>query len=88
MYQSMFVDFLVLDSTGKIPSGLFLGDLSWMGTFDECVNTTATVYLGPNNTDPSHPFEGQYCKVGIPLSNQPAPAAAVVVCKLFCICVI
>ncbi|KAL4225568.1 hypothetical protein ACF0H5_016256 [Mactra antiquata] len=64
-----------LDSAGKLGAGILEGNIAWLGSFDECVNTTATVYLGPNNTKPSQPFKGQYCKIGIPLSAA-APAAA------------
>jgi hypothetical protein len=64
-----------LDATGKIPSGILNGNIYWMGEYDECVNSTATIMTGPNSSVPSHPFNGQYCKLGIPLGAT-APSLA------------
>ncbi|XP_060603088.1 nose resistant to fluoxetine protein 6-like [Ruditapes philippinarum] len=64
-----------LDATGKIPSGILNGNIFWMGEYDECVNSTATIMTGPNSSVPTHPFNGQYCKLGIPLGAT-APSLA------------
>ncbi|XP_053384254.1 nose resistant to fluoxetine protein 6-like isoform X2 [Mercenaria mercenaria] len=64
-----------LDATGKLSSGFLQGNIFWLGRFEECLNTTATVFVGPNNTTPTHPFKGKYCKVGIPLGPTQPPAA-------------
>lgn len=72
----------MVDADAKPPPGFMLGNLLWVGNFDECVNTTA-VYRDPNQTEPVQPFKGQYCKVGIPLSPGQAPPTDVAV-SMFC----
>ena len=69
----------MLDSLAKIPAGVLNGDILWIGAYDECVNETATVYLGPNQTLPTHPFKGRYCKAGVVLRDI-GPTPAIEVC--------
>ena len=75
-----FFFILVIDAVGKLPAGLINGDILWVGDYDECVNITATVYVGPNQTEPTHPFKGRYCKAGIPLRQVgPTPGVEVTI---------
>ena len=69
MQQFIFL-FTVLDALPKIPSGFFNGNLMWTGSYDECVNQTAVVYLGQNGTNatvPTELFKAKYCRAGVPL---------------------
>ncbi|GIY44413.1 hypothetical protein CEXT_241691 [Caerostris extrusa] len=42
--------FKMLDSSGKIPNGLFMGSINSLGDYDECMETVVPGY-----------FRGQYC---------------------------
>ncbi|KAL3870249.1 hypothetical protein ACJMK2_038326 [Sinanodonta woodiana] len=58
-----------LDAIGKPESGILDGNLIWPGSYDECRNTQAIVYLNTSaQKGPSYPYRGQYCKASIPLS--------------------
>ena len=68
--HSSIIFFTVLDALPKIPSGFFNGNLMWTGSYDECVNQTAVVYLGQNGTNatvPTELFKAKYCRAGVPL---------------------
>ncbi|KAK3607207.1 hypothetical protein CHS0354_031704 [Potamilus streckersoni] len=57
-----------VDAIGKPQSGIFDGNRIWPGSYDECINTQAVVYLDPSNKlGPSYPYMGQYCSASIPL---------------------
>ncbi|GBO34450.1 hypothetical protein AVEN_19531-1, partial [Araneus ventricosus] len=43
-----------LDSSGKIPNGLFSGSLNSLGDYDECIETVVSGH-----------FQGQYCLIDI-----------------------
>ena len=67
----------VLDSAGKLPPGLFQGNLNWIGQYDQC-----NLIKLPNRTDPitgkvgGTLYHGSYCdiKMAIPESIK-VPAA-------------
>ena len=44
----------VIDAMGKPTSGLLEGHLTWLGSYDECIQIQATV----NDTEP---IKGKYC---------------------------
>ncbi|XP_035216417.1 nose resistant to fluoxetine protein 6-like isoform X2 [Stegodyphus dumicola] len=46
----------VLDADGKIPSGIFLGNLLWMGNYDECLSVHTSYVVNA-----SEGFSGLYC---------------------------
>lgn len=46
---------IVIDSWGKIPSGIFMGNNYELGNYDECINTEHIM--------------GQYCLANITLPN-------------------
>ena len=80
----MLLCFSVLDSIAKIPSGFFNGNLLWTGSYDECVNETAVIYLGQNGTNATYPFKGKYCRVGIPLAPPQSIAVDIQVSRRLC----
>ena len=49
---------LVVDAIGKPHTGLLEGDFTWLGSYDECVATEATVNV---SGDITHPYRGRYC---------------------------
>lgn len=53
----------VIDSWGKLPSGLMKGNLYTIGNYDECLNLK-TKLPAPFGT-----LEGQYCKGVLPIHN-------------------
>ncbi|XP_055842822.1 nose resistant to fluoxetine protein 6-like, partial [Episyrphus balteatus] len=57
---------IVIDSWGKIPSGLLYGHLQDLGNFDECldISTNLTAATGQTN--------GQYCFASVPLLEDPS----------------
>ncbi|WAR03139.1 NRF6-like protein [Mya arenaria] len=61
----------MFDADTKLPSGFLMGNLLWIGDYEECVNVTATIYVGQNRTLPTHPFTGQFCTTAIPLGPEP-----------------
>ncbi|KAL5012239.1 hypothetical protein ScPMuIL_010790 [Solemya velum] len=58
----------MIDASGKLPSGLLGGNVNWIGSYDECVNTTVVLTgeqkTNRNNTDP---YGTQYCQVNLPI---------------------
>ncbi|KAL3842202.1 hypothetical protein ACJMK2_020242 [Sinanodonta woodiana] len=63
-----------IDASGKISSGILDGNINWIGSYDECLNLTAVVYTGVNQTgERLFPFTGKYCQLGIPLNPQKSP---------------
>ncbi|KAL3870228.1 hypothetical protein ACJMK2_038305 [Sinanodonta woodiana] len=59
-----------IDAIGKPESAILDGNLIWTGSYDECINTQAIVYLNASaQIGPSYPYWGQYCLVSIPLSS-------------------
>ena len=48
-----------MDAVGKLPSGVALGNVVWLGSFAQCMNVTATEKQTGNNTKDL--FQGQYC---------------------------
>ncbi|GIY60987.1 nose resistant to fluoxetine protein 6 [Caerostris darwini] len=46
--------FKMLDSSGKIPNGLFMGNINSLGDYDECIETVVPGY-----------FQGQYCLLDV-----------------------
>lgn len=65
-YNKTFI-FIVLDSWGKIPSGLLVGNAYDLGNFDECYDIN---YL-PKNIQSGY-IQGQYCliKVEVPFGDE------------------
>lgn len=50
----------VIDAWGKpLPSGVFSGNIYWVGNYDECLQE---MYLTNNKSFVSQPFNTQYCK--------------------------
>lgn len=69
----------VLDSAGKLPSGVLLGNIAWRGSYEQCVNVTAVMYDNITaKTNPRYPFKGRYCRLSAILNdpNATAPPAA------------
>ncbi|KAL3870229.1 hypothetical protein ACJMK2_038306 [Sinanodonta woodiana] len=57
------------DAIGKPESGILDGNLIWPGSYDECINTQAIVYLNASaQKGASYPYRGHYCTASIPLS--------------------
>ncbi len=59
----LFLFFVVFDATGKIPSGILLGNAQWLGTYGECVGVSSKqskTQLPHNRT-----IQGQYCLMSI-----------------------
>lgn len=54
--------FQVIDSWGKIPSGLMRGNLFAVGNYEECVNFSTKLQTFGQ-------LEGQYCRAHIPLNS-------------------
>ena len=48
----------MLDAFGKPESGIFEGNLKWLGSYDECVTTVAAVNKSGTII---YPWMGQYC---------------------------
>ncbi|GBM82280.1 hypothetical protein AVEN_44367-1 [Araneus ventricosus] len=53
----------MLDSYGKPGSGILLGNINWLGEYDECVSIHAPSKENTNVGD----FRGKYCTLQIPL---------------------
>ncbi|KAK3607209.1 hypothetical protein CHS0354_031706 [Potamilus streckersoni] len=78
----------IIDALGKLESDIFDGNFVWPGSYDECLNTQAVVYVDPSTkSGPSYPYRGQYCMLSIPLSNKQSatllsstPALSVGIC--------
>lgn len=51
----------MIDSWGKIPSGLMKGNFRELGNYEECINFNTKLPL------PFGQLEGQYCQITIPL---------------------
>ena len=49
----------VVDSFGKLESGILLGKFRWLGTYDECVGSSA------EKTNKYEGFNGLYCRASI-----------------------
>lgn len=69
---------VVMDAMGKLPIGLFQGNLNWIGQYDQCyqmkVNETDVFIPDPVNRE----FDGSYfdVKMSLPKSlNIPAPVS-------------
>ncbi|XP_013400860.1 O-acyltransferase like protein-like [Lingula anatina] len=60
----------LLDAMGKPETGIYQGNLMWMGFYDECVGTTArtTISVTPG-LSVDHEFQGKYCLVKIPFPD-------------------
>lgn len=67
----------MLDASGKLPVGLFQGNLNWIGQYDQCnlISANAT----DSATGESYiPFNGSYCDIKMKLpENLPNIPAAV-----------
>ena len=64
----------VVDASGKLPSGVFLGNINWLGMYDECleISSKQSEAHQPDNST----VLGEYCFVNIgdgspPSSNIP-----------------
>lgn len=61
----------MLDSYGKIPSGLEKGNINFIGSYDECVETKSDVEANPllGKARPKYPRSvgSKYCRVRIPV---------------------
>lgn len=55
--------FLVVDSWGKIPAGIMMGNIFAFGNFDECVNFKREL------SAPIQTMEGQYCMAFLKVSK-------------------
>ena len=68
--------FTVVDSSGKLPSGIFLGNVNWIGTYEECLEVSSEPLQAqqPDNTT----VLGKYCLVKIG-DGPPAPGGLMVV---------
>ncbi|KAF8796913.1 Nose resistant to fluoxetine protein 6 like protein [Argiope bruennichi] len=56
----------VLDSYGKPESGILLGNLRWLGDYDECVGIYAPAKGNQENITVGN-FHGRYCTLQVPL---------------------
>ena len=56
----------MIDAMGKPPSGLLEFHLIWLGEYDECVATEATVNRSGLITAP---FKGRYCRTSFPFGK-------------------
>ena len=61
----------VLDALGKLPSGLLMGHLYWVGAYEECMAVRADYNYTDNLhnssdlfVEPRH-FSGRYCRVDL-----------------------
>ena len=52
--------FVVADSSSKVPSGILRGKTTWLGSFDECMNTVA-------KENGKELFRGRYCHASVSL---------------------
>ena len=52
---------------GKPHTGLLEGDLTWLGSYDECVATEAAVNISGEIT---HPYRGRYCTSSFTFEGQ------------------
>lgn len=56
----------MIDSYAKVPSSLLLGNILWMGDYDECRNVSSRGNLSINvpfiKTEIPAEFNGQYCR--------------------------
>lgn len=58
--------FLVLDSTGKPPIGLFQGNLNWVGQYDQCYKIEAErSNISTQETIEKNVFQGSYCDISM-----------------------
>lgn len=51
----------MVDASGKVPSGLLLGNAKWIGTYGECVGASSKQSKQPENST----VLGEYCLVSI-----------------------
>ncbi|GIY21135.1 hypothetical protein CDAR_494761, partial [Caerostris darwini] len=56
----------MLDSYGKPESGILLGNLNWIGEYDECVNA----YAPQKENTSIGGFHGKYCTMQIPSNSE------------------
>ncbi|GBN59840.1 hypothetical protein AVEN_233973-1 [Araneus ventricosus] len=61
-----FLNFAVLDSYGKPESGILLGNLRWLGEYDECLGIYAPAKGNQGNVSVGD-FHGKYCTLQIAL---------------------
>ncbi|GBN61572.1 hypothetical protein AVEN_205971-1, partial [Araneus ventricosus] len=55
----------VLDAYGKPENGILLGNIRWLGEYDECLN----VYAPPKGNTSVGNFHGKYCTLQVPLKQ-------------------
>ncbi|GFR32373.1 nose resistant to fluoxetine protein 6 [Trichonephila clavata] len=55
----------MLDSFGKLESGILQGNLKWLGNYDQCLK----VYAPPDEKTGAGDFHGKYCLLQIPIKD-------------------
>lgn len=54
----------MIDSFGKLPSGILQGNLFFPGSYDECLSTT--VINGSGGNQQQNIFNPKYCQINFP----------------------
>ncbi|KAL5011613.1 hypothetical protein ScPMuIL_010164 [Solemya velum] len=54
----------MFDAASKVPSGIFDGNMNWIGSYEECLDAVPNGQILANQTQP---FKPQYCTVTIPV---------------------
>ncbi|GAB1602635.1 nose resistant to fluoxetine protein 6-like [Argonauta hians] len=61
----------MVDSYGKLPSGILLGDFRFPGSYDQCKSTLVTVEANLTGEPQLYrPFSPRYCQLVIPMKGQ------------------
>lgn len=66
----------VLDAAGKLPVGLFQGNLNWIGQYDQC-NLISANRSNPITGEYEIPFNGSYCDIKMQIPDSIEIPAAV-----------
>ena len=49
----------MFDAAGKLPPGIYKGNIQWLGNYKECISTSLT----PGVSDSGHGIRSHYCPV-------------------------
>lgn len=56
----------MFDAASKLPSGIFEGNINWIGSYEECLDVKPTL-SGQQTVNKLQPFKPHYCTVTIPI---------------------
>ena len=59
-FYIIIISITVDDANAKMPSGILRGKMTWLGSFDGCLQSTAM-------RDGAEVFRGRYCQATVPL---------------------